>query len=77
MKNRAEGPVGTAGMSWRYSGAPSGSGRGRVVGQEAFLEEMFVLSAADQGEISLVRTMGQDYSRKQVLTGRNMIAFEG
>ena len=52
-------------MSWRYSGAPSGSGRGRVVGQEAFLEEMFVLSAADQGEISLVRKMGKDYwSRK-------------
>ena len=66
-----------AGISWRYSGAPSGSGRGRVVGQEGFLEEVFVLSAVNQGEISLVRRVGKDYSRKQVLTARNMIAFKG
>lgn len=53
-------------MLWSSAETPTRSGRGRVVGQKAFLEEGFVLSAAEHGEISLEGRMGKDDSNQQL-----------
>lgn len=64
---------------WRL--AETHSRRGRVVDQEAFLEEVFMLSPVGQGGFNLVGRMGKHHARQQGLclhlVARSMTESEG
>lgn len=50
-----------------WCSAPTGSGKGRVVGWEGYPEEVSMLRPSGQGGARLVEKMGKDHSRQQVL----------